>query len=180
MRKLKNAELNRITVDQFKTTQKVPVRIILDNVRSLNNVGSVFRTSDAFLMEAIYLCGITATPPHNEIHKTALGAEESVQWEYFEDTLDAVKIAQDEGYTVFAIEQAEKALMLDDMDLGEYDKFAFVLGNEVKGVKQEVVDACDHCIELPQYGTKHSLNISITAGIVIWEAYLRFQKLLKP
>ncbi len=179
MRKLKNAELNRLSVDEFKSVGKVPVRIILDNVRSLNNVGSVFRTSDAYLMEAIYLCGITATPPHNEIHKTALGAEESVHWEYFEDTLDAVKKAQAEGYTVFAIEQAENAKMLDEIELDKFEKLAFVLGNEVKGVKQEVVNACNSCIELPQFGTKHSLNISITAGIVIWEAYLRFRTNLK-
>ncbi len=178
MRKLKNAELNRLSVEDFKKAGKLPVRIILDNIRSLNNVGSVFRTSDAYLMERIYLCGITATPPHNEIHKTALGAEDSVQWEYFENTLDAVKKAQNEGYTVFAIEQAEKSIMLDEIDLHEFDKIAFVLGNEVKGVQQAVVDACNNCIELPQFGTKHSLNISITAGIVIWEGYLRFREVL--
>jgi len=144
---------------------------VLDNVRSLHNVGSVFRTSDAYLAEAVYLCGITSTPPHAEIHKSALGAEFSVEWKYFEQTLDAVTQLKAEGYTVFAIEQAEGSTMLTDLELDAEKKYAVILGNEVKGVQQEVVDASDGCIELPQFGTKHSLNVSVTAGIVIWEFF---------
>lgn len=176
MRKLKNSELNRISVDEFKNSGKIPVCLVLDNIRSLNNVGSVFRTADAFLIQKIYLCGITATPPHTEIHKTALGAEESMEWEYAEQTLNAVQTLKDKGYTVFAIEQTENAEMLDTIALKNFEKIAFVFGNEVKGVKQEVVNACHHCIEIPQFGTKHSLNISISAGIVIWQAYLRYRE----
>lgn len=179
MRKLKNSELGRKTVNDFQTAKKIPVVMVLDNVRSLNNVGSVFRTADAFLLEAIHLCGITATPPHNEIHKTALGAEESMEWTYFENTLDSVQDLKQNGFTVFAIEQAENAQMLDTIDLHQFNKIAFVLGNEVKGVKQEVVNECDGCIEIPQFGTKHSLNVSITGGMVIWQAYLRFRELVQ-
>lgn len=178
MRKRKNNELGRKTVDTFKTAQKIPVVILLDNIRSLNNVGSIFRTADAFLLEEILLCGITATPPHNEIHKTALGAEDSMNWTYFENTIDAVTQLQEKGFSVFALEQAENALMLDTVDLNAYNKLAFVLGNEVKGVQQAVVDQCDGCLEIPQFGTKHSLNVSITGGMVIWQAYLRFRDLV--
>lgn len=171
MRKLKITELNRITTEEFKEAEKIPLLVVLDNVRSLNNIGSVFRTSDAFLVEAIYLCGITATPPNQEIHKTALGAEDSVDWKYFGDTKEAVTELKENGYTVFAIEQVENSLMLENLRLDQSKKYAVVLGNEVKGVQQEVVDICDRCIEIPQYGTKHSLNVSVTAGIVIWDFF---------
>lgn len=171
MRKLKITELNRISPDEFKETAKIPLVVVLDNIRSLNNVGSVFRTSDAFLVEAIYLCGITATPPNPEIHKTALGAEHSVEWKYFEETVNAVVNLRENGYTVFAIEQVENSTMLDDLQLDSQKKYAIVMGNEVKGVQQAVVDACDGCIEIPQYGTKHSLNVSVTTGIVIWDFF---------
>jgi len=171
MRKLKINELNRLSTDEFKQAEKLPLVVVLDNVRSLHNVGSVFRTSDAYLAEAVYLCGITSTPPHAEIHKSALGAEFSVEWKYFEQTLDAVTQLKAEGYTVFAIEQAEGSTMLTDLELDAEKKYAVILGNEVKGVQQEVVDASDGCIELPQFGTKHSLNVSVTAGIVIWEFF---------
>lgn len=169
MRKLKITELNRLTVDEFKHTQKLPLVVVLDEVRSLYNVGSVFRTSDAFLVNAIYLCGITATPPHPEIHKTALGAEDTVDWIYKENTLDAVAELHEQGYTVLTIEQVEGSTMLNNLQLDKNKKYAIVMGNEVKGVKQEVVDASDGCIEIPQYGTKHSLNVSVTTGIVLWE-----------
>jgi tRNA G18 (ribose-2'-O)-methylase SpoU len=171
MRKLKITEMNRLTPEQFKEQSKTPLVVVLDNVRSLHNVGSVFRTSDAFLVEKVLLCGITSTPPHAEIHKTALGAEDSVEWEYYENTLDIVAELKNEGYTVFAIEQAEGSTMLPKLNLEKDKKYAVVLGNEVKGVQQVVVDACDACIEIPQLGTKHSLNVSVTAGIIIWEFF---------
>ena len=174
MRKLNITELKRISTEEFKKSEKLPLVVVLDEVRSLHNVGSVFRTSDAFLVESIYLCGITATPPHPEIHKTALGAEDSVSWIYYKDTRDAVNQLKDEGYTVLSIEQVEGSTMLQDVELEENKKYAIVFGNEVKGVKQEVVDMCDGCIEIPQFGTKHSLNISVTAGMVIWEFAKRF------
>lgn len=163
--------MNRISPEEFKQSEKTPLVVVLDNVRSLHNVGSVFRTGDAFLIEAVYLCGITSTPPHAEIHKTALGAEDSVNWKYFEDTHDALKDLKEAGYSVFAIEQAEGSTMLPDFNTQSGIKYAVVLGNEVKGVQQSVVDACDGCIEIPQFGTKHSLNVSVTAGIVIWEFF---------
>ena len=169
MRKLKITELNRLTVDEFKQANKLPLAVILDEVRSLHNIGSVFRTSDAFLVERIYLCGITATPPHPEMHKTALGAEDTVDWKYVKHTLEAVDELHNEGYTVLAIEQVEGSTMLDELELEPDKKYAIVMGNEVKGVQQEVIDACDGCIEIPQYGTKHSLNVSVTTGIVLWE-----------
>lgn len=171
MRKLKVTELNRLTPEAFKESDKLPLVVVLDHVRSLNNVGSVFRTSDAFRVEAIYLCGITACPPHAEIHKTALGAEETVEWTYFEDTLEAVDNLRQTGYTICAVEQAEGSIMLDKLLLDKDKKYAVILGNEVKGVQQTVVDKCDCCIEIPQYGTKHSLNVSVTAGIVIWDFF---------
>ncbi len=171
MRKLKVTELNRLTPEAFKASKKIPLIVVLDHVRSLNNVGSVFRTSDAFRVESIYLCGITACPPHTEIHKTALGAEETVDWKYFEDTLEAVDSLKKQGYVVCAIEQAEGSVMLDKQLLDKHEKYAIVMGNEVKGVQQQVVDNCDVCIEIPQYGTKHSLNVSVTAGIVIWDFF---------
>ena len=171
MRKLKVTELNRLTPEAFKESRKIPLVVVLDHVRSLNNVGSVFRTSDAFRVEAIYLCGITACPPHAEIHKTALGAEETVDWKYFNDTLEAVENLKQTGYTVCAIDQAEGSVMLDNLLLDKNKKYAVILGNEVKGVQQTVVDRCDMCIEIPQYGTKHSLNVSVTAGIAIWDFF---------
>jgi len=171
MRKLKNIELNRISVEEFKKTKKTPLVVVLDNIRSCNNIGSVFRTSDAFLVQKIYLCGITATPPNNEIRKTALDAEKSVDWEYYKDTEDAVKVLCNSGYKVYAIEQVENSILLSDFQPKGSEKIAFVFGNEVKGVKQSVVNSCDGCIEIPQYGTKHSLNISVSAGIVLWDIF---------
>jgi tRNA G18 (ribose-2'-O)-methylase SpoU len=168
LRKLKITELNRLNPEDFKKAEKIPVIVVLDNVRSQHNVGSVFRTSDAFLIEAVYLCGITATPPNVEIHKTALGAEDTVEWKYFENTLDAVNELRQKKYHIAAVEQAENSVMLNDLTL-EHEKYAVIFGNEVKGVAQEVMNQCDSCIEIPQFGTKHSLNISVTAGIVLWE-----------
>jgi len=169
MRKLKNIELGRLSVEEFKVSEKIPLVVVLDNVRSMYNVGSVFRTSDAFKVQAVVLCGITAAPPHQEIHKTALGAEDSVEWKYFEKTEDAVLSLQNKGYKVLAIEQVENSTMLQNIVIDKNCKYAVILGNEVKGVQQSVVDMADECIEIPQYGTKHSLNVSVTAGIVIWE-----------
>jgi len=171
MRKLKNSELERLSVKAFKEATKIPVVVVLDNIRSLNNIGSVFRTADAFLLEKIYLCGITAQPPHKDIHKTALGATESVNWEYEEHTLSCVEKLQQNGYQCFAIEQAENSIMLNQFNASQHSKIAVVFGNEVKGVQQSVVDACKGCIEIPQLGTKHSLNISVSAGIVLWEVF---------
>jgi len=170
MRKLKITELKRLSPEDFKRTEKIPVTVVLDNVRSLHNVGSVFRTSDAFLIEAIYLCGITATPPHPEIHKTALGAENTVEWQYFENTLDAVRLLKQKSYRILAVEQAENSIPLGEFQL-ENHRYAVIFGNEVKGIDQEVMDCCDACIEIPQFGTKHSLNVSVAAGIVIWEIF---------
>lgn len=175
MRKLRNSELNRLSVDQYKNSEKSPIVVVLDNIRSCHNIGSVFRTSDALLVSKIYLCGITATPPNNEIRKTALDAERSVAWEYFEHTEDVVKQLKKEGFTVYAIEQVENSIMLPDFRPGENEKIALVFGNEVKGVKQSVINLCDGGIEIPQYGTKHSFNISVSAGIVLWDV---FQKMV--
>lgn len=174
MRKLRNIELHRLSVEEFKKSTKTPLVVVLDNIRSCNNIGSVFRTSDALLVQKIYLCGITATPPNNEIRKTALDAEKSVDWEYAEQTEDVVKKLQHEGFSVYAIEQVENSIMLPDFMPAKDEKVALVFGNEVKGVKQSVVDICDGSIEIPQYGTKHSFNISVSAGIVLWDV---FQKL---
>lgn len=169
MRKLTVEDMHRIDVATFKQAQKLPLVMVLDNVRSLHNVGSVLRTADAFRIEAVYMCGITATPPSAEIHKTALGAEDSVAWQYFEDTLQAVEKLKTEGYTVLAVEQVEGSLKLGDFAFEPQKKYALVMGNEVKGVRQDVVDACHQALEIPQYGTKHSMNVSVTAGIVMWE-----------
>ena len=174
MRKLKNNELGRITVEAFKVVPKTPLIVVLDNIRSLNNIGSVFRTSDAFLIEKIYLCGICAVPPNKDIHKTALGATESVAWEYVEDTLTLVEKLKKENINVLAIEQVENSTKLNSFSPDKNQKYAIVMGNEVKGVQDAVVDAADLCIEIPQLGTKHSLNISVTTGIVLWDL---FQKL---
>lgn len=161
--------MNRLTVEEFKEADKLPLVVVLDEVRSLHNIGAVFRTSDAFLVNRIYLCGITATPPHPEMHKTALGAEYTVDWKYMKRTQDAVQELHKEGYTILAIEQCKGSTLLDNLSLEKNKKYAIIMGNEVKGVQQEVVDLCDGCIEIPQYGTKHSLNVSVTAGIVLWE-----------
>jgi 23S rRNA (guanosine2251-2'-O)-methyltransferase len=176
MRKLKNSELNRINIDEFKETEKSPIIVVLDNIRSCNNIGSVFRTSDAFLVEAIYLCGYTATPPHKDIHKTALGAEDSVCWRYFETTQEAVNSLVNENYKVYAIEQVDNSIMLPDFHPKSDDKIAIVFGNEVKGVQQKVIDICHGSIEIPQYGTKHSFNISVSAGIVLWDIFNKISK----
>jgi len=175
MRKLKNSELGRLNVDEFKKTAKIPLIVVLDNIRSLNNIGSVFRTSDAFLIEKIYLCGITAQPPHKEIHKTALGATESVAWEYVEDTLELIQRLKSSKIKILAIEQAENSTLLQDFTIEPTQKYAVVFGNEVKGVQQEVVSASNYCIEIPQFGTKHSLNISVSAGVVLWDLFKKFK-----
>ena len=170
MRKIPNSELNRLSIEDFKKADKLPVIIVLDNIRSQHNIGSVFRTSDAFRMEKIFLCGITATPPNREIHKTALGATESVEWKYFDSTIDAVDHLRKEGYKIFAIEQVENSINLEDFNLNLQDnKVALVFGNEIDGVSEEVMPHIDGSIEIPQFGTKHSLNIAVSAGIVIWE-----------
>jgi 23S rRNA (guanosine2251-2'-O)-methyltransferase len=175
MRKLKNNELNRLSAEDFRKAKKSPFIIILDNVRSLNNIGSVFRTSDAFLVEKIYLCGITATPPHRDIHKTALGSTETVAWEYYKVTADAVLDLKRTGYVVVAVEQTTGSISLKDFRIVPGKKYAFVFGHEVRGVDQSVVDLCDYCLDIPQYGTKHSLNISVSAGIVLWEVFRQLE-----
>jgi len=177
MRKINNDELTRLTVDDFKLSDKMPLVVVLDHVRSSNNVGSVFRTSDAMLVSKICLCGITATPPDKEIHKTALGAENTVEWEYFKTTEEAVEMLRNMGYTIIAIEQVEKSIALNDYFPSPGEKLALIFGNEVKGVQQEVVNLCDKTIEIPQFGTKHSFNIAVSAGIVLWDL---FNKLKQP
>lgn len=171
MRKLKNSELNRLSVDGFKAATKTPIIIVLDNIRSLNNIGSVFRTSDAFLIEKIYLCGITATPPHKDIHKTALGSTDTVDWEYVENTLELVEKLKAQNVKICSIEQAEHAVMLNDFKVEPNSKYALVFGNEVKGVAQNVVSKSDVVIEIPQFGTKHSLNIAVSCGVVVWDVF---------
>tara|TARA_B100001093_G_scaffold55025_1_gene46592 strand:- start:263 stop:793 length:531 start_codon:yes stop_codon:yes gene_type:complete len=173
MRKLKNEELNRKSVKDFRVSKKMPLIIVLDNVRSLNNIGSVFRTADAFLIERIYLCGITASPPHKDIHKTALGATENVLWEYVHSTADIVQKLQTEGVSVWPIEQTEDSTSLDIFQPEPNKSYAFVLGNEVRGVSQEVIDICNKALEIPQFGTKHSLNISVATGLVIWDFFIK-------
>ncbi|MBB4118686.1 tRNA G18 (ribose-2'-O)-methylase SpoU [Mesonia hippocampi] len=170
-RKLKNSELERISVSEFKNTKKTPIIVVLDNVRSLHNIGSVFRTADAFLVEKIYLCGITATPPHKDIHKTALGATNTVDWVYAKDTLEIIEQLKTENVKILSIEQAENAQMLNDFSPNKEEKYALVFGNEVKGVQQTVVSASDKVIEIPQYGNKHSLNISVSVGVVVWDVF---------
>ena len=171
MRKLENSELDRKSIEAFKEADKTPIIIILDDVRSLNNIGSVFRTADAFLIEKIYLCGITATPPNKEIHKTALGATETVTWEHNENVLKVIKNLQEDNITVLAIEQVQSAIFLQNFKVEKDTKYALVFGNEVHGVSQEAVALCDGSIEIPQLGTKHSLNISVSAGIVVWDLF---------
>lgn len=173
MRKLKNSELARLEVDAFKKAPKTPIIIVLDNIRSLNNIGSVFRTADSFLIEKIYLCGITATPPHKDIHKTALGATESVNWEYVADTNEVLEKLKSAGVITVAIEQAEQATMLNEFTVEVGKHYAVIFGNEVKGVQQGVVSQADRVIEIPQFGTKHSLNIAVSAGIVVWDLFAK-------
>lgn len=173
MRKLRNSELGRKSVKEYKKADKSPIIVVLDNVRSLNNIGSVFRTSDAFLVNAVYLCGITAKPPDKGIQKTALGATESVPWKYFESTVEAIHELKADGYDIISVEQAEEAVSLENFIVEKTGKYAVVFGHEVRGVSQEVVDLSDHCVEIPQFGTKHSFNISVSAGIVLWELFNR-------
>lgn len=167
-RKLRNDELDRISIDEFQKIKKLPISVVLDNVRSMNNVGSIFRTCDAFLVEKLYLCGITPTPPHRDIRKTALGADESVSWEYFKSPLNLIKKLKKERYKIIGIEQAEKKIFLNEFEPNLNEKIVFVFGSEVGGVSQEVIDFCDEIIEIPQEGTKHSLNISVSVGVVLW------------
>ena len=171
MRKLNVTEMNRLTPEEFKECEKLKLVVLLDHVRSLNNVGSVFRTSDAFRVDQIFCCGITACPPDPEIHKTALGAEDTVSWKYYENTMDAVNELKSQGYFIYSIEQVEHSIKLEDLVLDKTKKYVIILGNEVKGVQQNVVDVSDGCIEIPQYGTKHSLNVSVAAGIIIWSFF---------
>ena len=171
MRKLKITELNRLTTSQYKDCSKTPLVVVLDHVRSLNNVGSIFRTADSFRLEAVYLCGLTAIPPHPEIHKTALGAEETVEWHYHEDTLAVIRKLKQEKYILYAIEQAEGSVSLNEISLDSTKKHALILGHEVKGIQQTIVDECDYCVEIPQFGTKHSLNVAVAGGIVIWDFF---------
>lgn len=178
MRKLLNRELNRKTPAEVQTSRKSPFLLILDNVRSQSNVGSVFRTADAFLTEAIYLCGITGTPPSREIQKTALGATESVKWNYFQNTAEAVKELKQSNYIIVGIEQAEDATELQDFEISAGERYALIFGHEVDGVAQEVMDLCDKCIEIPQFGSKHSFNIAVSVGIVLWELNRKAKELL--
>ena len=175
MRKLENSELNRMSIDDFKDASKTPLIIVLNDIRSLNNIGSVFRTSDAFLIEKIFLCGITATPPNKEIHKTALGATETVAWEHYENVLQVIEELKSEGVKVFAIEQVESSIFLQDFEIEKNQKYALVFGNEVFGVTQKAVEICNGTIEIPQLGTKHSLNIAVSAGIVIWDFFKKMK-----
>jgi tRNA G18 (ribose-2'-O)-methylase SpoU len=170
MRKLTMEELNRKSVEEFKESQKNPVIAVLENIRSAYNVGSVFRTADAFLIESVYITGYTAKPPHKEIKKTALGAEDSVDWKYFENTKAAIEDLKKNGYKIFAVEQVLDSILLQHIGNLPFNKIAFIFGNEVKGVEQEIISLCDGCVEIPQFGMKHSLNISVAAGIVLWEA----------
>ena len=173
MKKLCMDELNRKTIDEFKQSGKLSLTVVLDNVRSLHNIGSIFRTCDAFLIESLYLCGICATPPHKEIHKTALGAEESVDWKYFETTMQAIEHLQANNYSIWGVEQTENSISLEQFYVEKNKRYALVFGNEVRGIEQKVLDRCKGCIEIPQFGTKHSFNVSVSTGIVLWEFYRR-------
>ncbi|MCK9618277.1 MAG: RNA methyltransferase [Lentimicrobiaceae bacterium] len=168
MRKLSTSELNRLSITDYKTFEKIPVVIVLDNIRSMHNTGSIFRTADAFCIEEIHLCGLTATPPHREIQKTALGATESVNWKYFAEPVDSIRILASEGYTIIAVEQAENSILLQNFSIDNISRIALVFGNEINGVSDGVMEIIDKCIEIPQFGTKHSFNVSISAGIVLW------------
>lgn len=176
MKKRNILEMNRLSTEDYKKIKKIPLVVVLDHIRSLHNIGSIFRTADAFLIEKIILCGVSSPPPHPEIHKTALGAEYSVDWIYLENTMDAVTTLKNEQFVIFAVEQVHKSVYLSDFQIDKNKKYAIVLGNEVKGVQQCVVDVCDGCIEIPQFGTKHSLNVSVASGIVLWEFFNRLSK----
>lgn len=173
MRKLKNKDLNRLSINEFRNAPKMPLVIVLDNVRSLNNIGSVFRSADAFRVEKIYLCGITGQPPHREIEKTALGATSSVEWKYFEKTGDALHSLKEEDYMLICLEQTDKSISLADFIIRQGKKHAFIFGNEMHGVEDAAVYIADFCVEIPQFGTKHSLNVAVSAGIVLWDFYLK-------
>jgi tRNA G18 (ribose-2'-O)-methylase SpoU len=176
MKKLLNEELNRKSVEEFKNAGKNPLMVVLDNVRSLNNIGSIFRSCDAFLVEGLMLCGITATPPHREISKTALGATESIVWQYYSNTLEAMAVLRKSNFKIYAVEQTVHAAMLHKFPISQNEKYAFIFGHEIRGVEQEVINACDGVIEIPQHGTKHSLNVAVSAGIVLWEFFRFYQK----
>ena len=175
MRKIENKDLNRLSIEEFAASEKTPIIVIADNIRSLNNIGSLFRTCDAFAVEALYLCGISATPPNKEIHKTALGAENSVSWSYFNTSIEAAEKLKNERYKIVSVEQIEGSYTPDKFPFDKGAKYALVLGNEVNGVSQQIVDISDYALELPQYGTKHSLNVSVCGGIVIWEFFKMFK-----
>ncbi len=177
MKKLKNAELNRLDIESYKKAEKNPIIIVLDNIRSLNNIGSIFRTADAFRIKAIYLCGITARPPHRDIHKTALGATDSVDWKYFKTTEEAVNNLRDEGYQIIALEQAFESTPLNCFTPEINCSYAIILGNEVHGIEQKIVDISDHCVEIPQFGTKHSLNVTVSGGVAMWDILLKLNLL---
>ena len=179
MHKLKMHELNRLTVGEFKMVDKLPVVIVLDNIRSQNNIGSIFRTADAFRVSELHLCGITATPPHREIHKTALGATDSVCWKYFPSTFDSIRELKNAGFTICAVEQTSKSIPIDRFYPGENEKIALIFGNEVQGVDEKVIKEVSNCIEIPQFGTKHSLNISVAVGIVIWDLLCKLNYAIK-
>ncbi len=173
MHKRTMPELNRLTIDEFKDAEKLPVVVVLDNIRSQNNIGSVFRTADAFRLSGVCLCGITATPPHREIHKTALGATESVDWQYFATTVEAVRSLSDQGYVILAVEQVEGSILLPDFAPVPLEKIALVFGNEVNGIDDEVLPLVNGCLEIPQFGTKHSVNVSVAVGIVVWDLFIK-------
>ena len=180
MRKLTMPELQRLTIEEFKDSKKLPVIVVLDNIRSQNNIGSVFRTADAFRLSGVYLCGITATPPHREIHKTALGATDSVDWLYFQSTLEAVRELHANGYTIMAVEQTEGSIKLPDYSPAPREKIALIFGNEVNGIDDEVLSHIQGCIEIPQYGTKHSINVSVAVGIVVWDLFGKMNIVRNP
>jgi 23S rRNA (guanosine2251-2'-O)-methyltransferase len=179
MRKLTTKELNRLSIEGFRTADKIPIVIVLDNIRSQNNIGSVFRTADAFRVSEIHLCGITATPPHREIHKTALGATESVTWKYFSSTIDSIRELRGAGFKIYAVEQTTSSISIDQFYPEENTKFAVIFGNEVQGVDENVIKEVDFCLEIPQFGTKHSLNISVAVGIVIWDLFKKVNNAIK-
>ncbi|WP_296699485.1 RNA methyltransferase [Algoriphagus sp.] len=176
MKKLSMDELERLSLEEYKEVKKSPIVIVLDNIRSLNNVGSAFRTGDAFRIKKIYLCGITGTPPHRDIQKTALGATDSVEWSYSESTVEAINSLKKEGYKICALEQVDQSIFLNEFQPSQDDKIALVFGNEVFGVEEEVLQACDHVLEIPQLGTKHSLNISVTLGIAVWDLMVKLKQ----
>ncbi|MCF8234792.1 MAG: RNA methyltransferase [Bacteroidales bacterium] len=177
MRKLKNEELKRLSLEEYRNKEKHPVVVVLDNIRSLNNIGSIFRTADAFRIEKLHLCGITACPPHRDIQKTALGATESVAWQYFEKTASSIELLRKNNFTIYSIEQAEGSISLENFDMKKIRKVALVFGHEVKGIQQAIIDLSDACIEIPQFGTKHSFNITVSAGIVLWEFLKKIKQL---